>query len=167
MSLILFGFQGSGKTYWGERLADALELPFLDTDQLIEVAHGVPCRELAHRYGETQFRLIEKRIVQALPSSPAVIALGGGAILDRESQYHLQQIGTLLYLKLPFDLLKKRTFSMGTPSYLDPKDPENAFDALYKKRLPLYQNIPALCIDLENQDDTSILKTFLAMVHLR
>lgn len=133
--MILFGFQHCGKTTFGRKLADYLELPFLDTDELIAQKVG-DFRKL-FREDPDKFRLIEKEVVQALPKEH-VIALGGGTILDPENYQYLKKLGPLIYLRISKAALKER--------YQDLEE----FEAIYNKRLPLYQSIEAAIIDLED-----------------
>lgn len=81
--LVLWGFMASGKSTVGLRLAKSLRRPFVDLDAVIEGATGSTIAELFAREGEAAFRTLETRALRrALAAkSPAVIALGGGALL--------------------------------------------------------------------------------------
>ncbi len=165
MHLILFGFKGSGKTYWGKRLAREFEMPFMDTDQRISELYGKPlsCREIHQAVGEVGFRELEHQSITSLTdlAEPTVIALGGGAILVPENRYLLEKIGILIYLKASYATLKKRTLNDPLPSFLNPLAPEDSFNAYYEKRLPLYQIVSARMIDV---DQKPVIKQFKELI---
>ncbi|MCH9610365.1 MAG: Shikimate kinase [Chlamydiales bacterium] len=140
--MILFGFQHCGKSTFGRKLANHMQLPFLDTDELIAQRVGDISR--LFRENPQRFREIEKEVVQELPTNH-VIALGGGTILDDQSRCHLETLAPLIYLHISKERLKKRY-----------KDPE-IFEQLYAKRLPLYRAIEAATIDLEESSWQAIL----------
>ncbi|MGH9000821.1 MAG: shikimate kinase, partial [Acidimicrobiia bacterium] len=84
LHLVLVGMMGSGKSSVGRRLARRLGRSFVDTDQLVEARRGLPIAEIFAADGEAAFRALESSAVaEALGASPpAVVAFGGGAILD-------------------------------------------------------------------------------------
>ena len=82
-SIVLVGLMGAGKTSIGRRLAARLGLPFRDADAEIELAAGCTIPELFSRYGESDFRAGERRVIRRLLSGdPLVLAFGGGAFMD-------------------------------------------------------------------------------------
>lgn len=80
-TIALIGPMGAGKTSVGRRLAKHLERRFVDTDAVIAGEHG-PIPQLFSTLGEPGFRAIERDVVQRELRSGAVVALGGGAVLD-------------------------------------------------------------------------------------
>lgn len=132
--MILFGFQNCGKTTFGRKLANYLQMPFLDTDELI--AKKVGDYKKLFREDPKRFRQMEQEVVFELPKDH-VIALGGGTILDEKNRNHLESLGPLIYLKVSKMTLQKR---YDNPVY---------FEALYEERLPLYEAIKARTINLE------------------
>ena len=108
MTLILSGLPMSGKTTIGKLLAEKLQLPFLDTDRLIEESYvamtgmNCSCRQIFFEKGEPFFRDLEKEQIKALQGDHArVIALGGGVLIDPDNVRTLQSIGRIFYLKDP------------------------------------------------------------------
>lgn len=81
--VVLVGTMGAGKTTVGRIVADALGLPFLDTDHVVEDRAGKPVAEIFVDDGEETFRRLEhEAVAAALTGHPGVLALGGGAVLD-------------------------------------------------------------------------------------
>jgi shikimate kinase len=88
MTVVLIGPPGSGKTKLGRRVARALRLPFVDTDKRIVAEHGSIATIFA-THGEPHFRELERATVATALSEDAVVSLGGGAILDPDTQADL------------------------------------------------------------------------------
>ena len=141
--MILFGFQHVGKSFYGAKLAQKLNLPFLDTDLLIEEKIGYSFRTLWQE-SEEKYREVEKEVIANLPPNH-VIATGGGAILDIENRKQLAKLGKLIYLKMKKETLKMR--------YKDPKK----FEELYAFRLPIYEAIPAQTVELDDKSIEEVL----------
>jgi shikimate kinase len=81
---------GSGKTKLGKRVAAILGKPFVDTDRMVVASHG----SIAHlfaEFGEEHFRALERIAVEDALAQDAVVALGGGAILNDATQADLLQ----------------------------------------------------------------------------
>ena len=53
--VILIGFMGCGKSSVGKELAGELDVPFLDTDEMIEKQTGRKISEIFRESGETYF----------------------------------------------------------------------------------------------------------------
>jgi shikimate kinase len=79
---------GSGKTKLGKRVAAILGRPFIDTDRMIVAEHGT-IAELFVEFGEAHFRALERIAVEDALAQDAVVALGGGAILNVQTQADL------------------------------------------------------------------------------
>jgi shikimate kinase len=79
---------GSGKTKLGKRVAAILGKPFVDTDRMIVAGHGSIAGIFAD-FGEDHFRALERVAVEDALSEDAVVALGGGAILNADTQADL------------------------------------------------------------------------------
>jgi len=87
--VVLIGAPGAGKTRIGKRIARMLDVPFVDTDKRIVAAHG-PISELFSEHGEPHFRAIEREEVARALAERAVVALGGGAVLDPATRSALE-----------------------------------------------------------------------------
>lgn len=100
VNLAITGFMGAGKTTAGKRLARLLHIPFVDTDSVVEEAHG-KISEIFAGEGEAQFRRYESEAIKALTQSgPCIIAVGGGAIVDAANRAALRRNGCIVNLAL-------------------------------------------------------------------
>ena len=92
---------GAGKSRIGRELAVRTGRPFYDSDKQIEEKAGRTIKEIFEQRGETWFRRLEKETLAELAAlnTPAIIALGGGAILSEENRRLLAENGLLVYIK--------------------------------------------------------------------
>ncbi|HEX9397895.1 MAG TPA: helix-turn-helix transcriptional regulator [Burkholderiales bacterium] len=82
--IALIGLRGAGKSTLGKKLAEALDLPFIELDGEVEKEAGAPLGEVFALYGQEAFRRFERRALErVLAEHPrAVIAVGGGLVTD-------------------------------------------------------------------------------------
>lgn len=107
--VVLVGMPASGKSTVGRWLAERLDRPFVDTDELVERATGVPVPAYLERHGETAFRTVEATAVtEACRQEGAVIGVGGGAILDPLNRWALWHHGMVAWLDLPAGTIVER-----------------------------------------------------------
>jgi len=107
-SLLLTGLMGTGKTSAGRQLARRLDRTFIDTDERVELALGLPVAEIFSDRGEDVFRAAESAVLVALPPRGSVIALGGGAIVSSVNREVLREKGTLVWLDATPETLADR-----------------------------------------------------------
>src|SRR3954454_1690052 len=105
--LVLVGLMGVGKSTVGRRLAKRLGLSFVDSDAAIEDASGFPAAEVFERYGESDFRDGERRLVARLVAEGdvRVIATGGGAYVDDRTRKLLNERAITVWLDAPVEIL--------------------------------------------------------------
>ncbi len=101
-NIILVGFMGSGKSSVGRFLSQRLNLPFLDTDQVIEQDSNLTIPELFNIYGEKYFRLLENQLFEDIIEqklSNYVIATGGGFPCYLKRREKFKSLGDVFYLR--------------------------------------------------------------------
>lgn len=100
---------GSGKSYWGRRLAERLGCRFIDLDDRIEALEGRPVSELFAAHGEAWFRQREADCLRQTQQWPeAVIAAGGGTPCFHENMRWMNDHGRTIFLDAPVELLARR-----------------------------------------------------------
>jgi shikimate kinase len=106
MRIYLIGFMGTGKTTLGENVARSLNVPFFDTDQMIEEQIGMAVTEIFSSRGEDSFREIEARVIRSTDIyDKAIIATGGGLPVYYHNMDWLLDHGITMYLQWPEDIL--------------------------------------------------------------
>jgi shikimate kinase len=107
--IILIGYRCTGKTAVGKRLAERLNLPFIDTDGLVEKAVGKTIREIIEDEGWEFFRQQEQVVIRNLTAcGKSVIATGGGAVMDQDNAALLKKEGILIWLKADASIILER-----------------------------------------------------------
>lgn len=109
MKLILIGYMGSGKSTLGKKLANKCQLPFLDSDQLIEAQTGHSVSDIFAQFGEAHFRQLEKEVIERLHDHEAfVLSCGGGLPCFNNQMEVLNKLGITIYLERPPKELARR-----------------------------------------------------------
>ena len=82
--IVLVGLMGAGKTLVGKRLARRLNVPFVDSDEVIEHEEGRPVSEIFSVEGEPYFRAKERHVIATIVNAgtPLVLSTGGGAFIE-------------------------------------------------------------------------------------
>ena len=135
-NIVLIGMPGCGKTAVGRILAQLLDMPLVDTDQLVEQAAGATIPELFRREGEAAFRDMETAAArQAAALEGAVIATGGGMVLRAENMAALGETGVIFFRDRELEAIIGEDHS-GRP--LVGSQPDR-LKKLYTERIELYR----------------------------
>lgn len=88
--LALLGVRGAGKSTVGEALAKKLAVPFVELDQKIEEAAGLPLSEVFATHGEAYYRRVEREVLNQLLGDRQMMVLAtGGSIVNDPTNYAL------------------------------------------------------------------------------
>ncbi len=119
LTIALVGMRGSGKTTVGRELATLLGGECIDTDDVIVRKTVKTIATIFSEVGENGFRQLEREVIDRLSqSAPAVLAVGGGAVLDPVNIERLRRVATLVWLKASPEVLWQRISN-------DPRSMEN------------------------------------------
>lgn len=148
LSIIFVGLPGSGKTTIGRQLARRLDVPFVDSDHVIEHQLGCSIREFFAREGEDIFRDVEQQVLDDLTRThQGVIATGGGAVLREANRRHLHARGQVVYLRsTPEDVFRRVRHDKARP-LLQVDDPLARLRSLLEARDPLYRETAHFVIE--------------------
>jgi shikimate kinase len=133
--VVLIGPPAAGKSRIGKRLARILDLPVIDTDRVIAAEHG-PIPEIFAEHGEPHFRALERAAVADALRQRAVVSLGGGAVLDPDTQAQLDGLPVVLLMATPEAVaarLEKGTRPLSASV--------EAWSALVAQRMPTYERL--------------------------
>jgi shikimate kinase len=137
-SIVLVGMPGCGKSAIGRRLAQRLELPFVDADDEIEQAAGKAITDIFKEHGEPYFREGERKVIaRILNSGSQVLATGGGAFMSAETRDNIRSSAVSVWLKAELPLLLRRVLKRNNRPLLE-RDPEGVMRSLVETRYPIY-----------------------------
>lgn len=108
MLIFLTGMMGSGKSTIGKLLAEELQLPFFDTDNIIASIEGMEVKDIFSFKGEPYFRQSEYDLISSWKISGAVVATGGGLPCHHHLMEILNKMGKTVYLKASIDEITQR-----------------------------------------------------------
>jgi shikimate kinase len=138
-TVALVGLMGAGKSAIGKRLAVRLGLPFVDADDEIERAAGCSIAEFFERYGETEFRAGERRVIaRLLDQPPLVLSTGGGAYIHPETRALMRAKALTVWLRAELEVLYDRVRRRGHRPLLRQGDPREVLTRLMEQRYPIY-----------------------------
>ncbi|MBR1591482.1 MAG: shikimate kinase [Ruminococcus sp.] len=108
MTVFLCGFMGCGKSTVGRLAAKKLGCGFFDTDELIVERENMTIPEIFAQKGEPYFRAAEADVIKSVCGKTAVIACGGGAMLNPESAHLAADAGAVVFIDVDFDTCYER-----------------------------------------------------------
>lgn len=149
MTIALIGPMGAGKSSIGGRLAKSLGLVFTDTDVEIARRHG-PIPELFAVGGEAGFRGLERTVVAEALAGGGVVALGGGAVLDADTQRDLERC-TVVLLTVSEDAVAARLANGRRPLLTDGID---SWRRIRDERATLYASLADVTVDTSRRPIT-------------
>lgn len=167
----IYGPPGSGKTTVSRLLAERLELPFIDLDEEIMAQAGKPIRDIFAEDGEKAFRRLEKAALTKAAALPAaVIALGGGALLDPSLRRLVEARGTVAVLECAGPVLESRMEREYDLRPLIGRNPDwrNALQSLLAARQAHYRSFPIqVNAELDREKVVEELQTRLGTWRIR
>jgi shikimate kinase len=168
-TVVFIGLMGVGKTCIGRRLAQRLELPFVDADREIEEAAGCTIPEIFERHGETYFREGERRVIlRLLDNPPHVLSTGGGAIMDPQTRARIRERAVSVWLRADLDLMMKRVSRRNDRPLLQVADPRARLQELMTARYPLYAEADITVDSVDGPPEVTLERVITALAaHLR
>jgi len=165
--IALIGLPGSGKSTVGRQLARRLQLPFFDSDHVIEQQLGCSIREYFEREGEERFRDVEESVIDQLTQNQkCVLSTGGGVVLRATNRRHLRDRSQVIYLNSFPDELFRRLRHDGNRPLLQVADPLARLRDLHAQRDPLYREIAHFVIDTGRPSVSTLLNMIVMQLEL-
>jgi len=136
--LALLGFMGSGKTLVGALVAERSGSSFFDVDHLVEHEAGMSVADVFATAGEPAFRALEKQVLPKALIPGAVVALGGGAVMDDDNWALITDRATTVYLEVPFEMVWQRIRQVPGRPLIAGRTVEDV-EALFERRRTRYE----------------------------
>ena len=116
----------------------------MDADLLIQQQEGKLLKDIIKEVGTEGFIEVENRVNAGIRCSKTIIATGGSVVYGKEAMAHLKEIGTVVYLEVPYSTIEKRLSDIrGRGVVL--KNGQTLYD-IYMERTPLYEKYADLCV---------------------
>ena len=154
-NIVLIGFMGSGKSTVGRELHHRLGYPLVDMDHVIEQRAGKSIAEIFSVEGEDSFRAMETALLEELfdPAAPRrIISTGGGIVGCERNRNLLHQLGYVVWLHAPAEVIFERTSKNRDRPLLHTEDPAGRIAELMEVRAPLYEEASHLKVDTAGLD---------------
>ncbi len=161
--LVLVGAPGAGKSSIGRRVANRLNVSFVDTDQLIENSAGMSVSDIFVTLGEAEFRRIEQETVAAaLREQIGVVALGGGAVMNEGTGALLGQ-QCVVWLRVNVSDAVNRV-GMNTARPLLLGNVRGQLKSLMDERTPAYEAVSTYVVDTSGKSLKVVADEVAALV---
>ena len=160
-NLVLLGMMSVGKSTLGKIVAKKQGLKFVDTDFNIEKKFSMKISEIFKKKGEKFFRLEEnKEVLKSLKKSNSVIALGGGAFMDKTIRDSILKNAVSIWLDADLKDLNKRIKWSNKRPLLNEENNQKKINKLYDERKNIYK-LANHKINCDNQSKESIAKKII------
>ena len=152
MRIFIVGPMASGKSTLGKKLAQTLNIDFIDTDKEIEKKAGAEISWIFEVEGEMGFRERERKVLnKSINKEDVVISTGGGIVTVKKNRDLMTAKGKVVYLKTPLEIQLKRTEKDKKRPLLAKGNKKQILEALKKGRDPKYEEIADITIDQNGQ----------------
>ena len=145
---------GCGKTTIGRELERTMDLPFSDTDQVIESQMGMSISSIFEQFGESHFRGLETEVLRSYFLQPdgksLIISTGGGIVISPENREMMRQMGFVVWLSADTSTLLQRVSRNENRPLLHNANPEETLARLFEERKAFYSETAHLSIDTTN-----------------
>ncbi|OAP43465.1 shikimate kinase [Sinorhizobium glycinis] len=163
-NLIFIGLMGAGKSAIGRLTAQALGIPFVDSDHEIERVSRMTVSELFAAYGEEEFRALEARVLKRLlRSGPRVVSTGGGAYINERSRRQIKKGGLTVWLNADLDVLWERVNKRDTRPLLKTENPKQTLENLMRARYPIYAEADLVVLSRDVKKETMVEEVLAAI----
>jgi len=113
-------------------------------------------QEILDQKGTKEFLKIEERVLMSADFENTVIATGGSAVYSQPAMESLKCKGLTIYLKLPYNEIKKRLEDITTRGVVMGSN-QSLLD-IYNERIPLYQQYADMEIDCEGKSVEAVIE---------
>ncbi|CDZ27058.1 shikimate kinase [Neorhizobium galegae] len=166
-NLIFVGLMGAGKSAIGRMVAQALSIPFIDTDAEIEKVSRMTISELFAAYGEVEFRALETRVIERLlRGGPRVVSTGGGAFINENTRHQIKIGGISIWLKADIDVLWERVNKRDHRPLLKTENPRQTLENLMIQRYPIYAEADVTVLSENVRKDVMVNEVLSAVANL-
>jgi shikimate kinase len=150
-NITFIGMPGAGKSTVGVVVAKLLCKTFIDADLIIQNKSGKRLHTIIEEIGNDAFLQLENDTLAELFVQNSVISTGGSAIFGTEAMEHLKKISTVVYIKVPYEILEARLGNLKQRGVIF-EDGQTLRD-VYDIRTPLYEKYADVTIEGDEASD--------------
>lgn len=153
-NIIFIGMPASGKSTIGVVVAKRLGYEFVDTDLLIQKQEGRLLKDIIKEVGSSGFLKIEDQVNADLMTDHTVISPGGSVVYCEKAMQHYKEIGTIVYLEVPYETIADRIGDVTKRGVVLEKG--QTLRDLYEERKILFEKYADIII---SEEDLTLTKT--------
>ena len=167
-NIFLIGMMGSWKSTVGRKLAEALNMEFIDTDDAIEEMTKMKVKDIFREFGENRFREMETAFfIEKAKQSGQIFSTGGGIVLEKDNRNILQNNGVCFFLDASPQILAQRIHNTDKrPLLADSENLENSLKTIWQERSDLYQNCAHHVINTNELNPPQVLDKILLILEV-
>tara|TARA_B110000438_G_scaffold228524_1_gene223117 strand:- start:1837 stop:2346 length:510 start_codon:yes stop_codon:yes gene_type:complete len=139
-NLVLLGMMAVGKSTIARIASKKLKIKFIDIDSIIQKKNSLTIAEIFEKKGEKFFRKEEeKEVLKSLKKDNSIIALGGGAFINKTIRKNISKSAVSLWMDLDIDIINNRVKNNNKRPLLKKENNKDKLIQLYNKRKKIYE----------------------------
>ena len=165
-NIYLIGMMGSWKSTIGIKLANNLNMNFIDTDDCIEETTNMKIKDIFSEFGENYFRDIENKIfLKYSKKKNYVVSTGGGIVLNRNNRIILKQDGITVLLEASMDVLARRIKKTNKrPLLINSENKLFILEKIWNERKKYYYESTKFIINTDKLDPVITLNNIIKLI---
>jgi shikimate kinase len=164
-NIYLIGFMGSGKSTVGKILAEKLNMNFVDIDKLIEEKEGMRIKDIFEQKGESYFRELERKQIEAIVNQEGlVVSTGGGLGANLGNMNLMKKNGDVVWLDVSLNTVLDRLKNDQDRPLL--KQPTEKIRQLFEERKNVYR-LANIRINADKKTPSQIVEEILIKIKRR
>ena len=168
MNLFIIGMMGSWKSTVGRKLADNMDMEFVDTDDAIEEITEMKISDIFSEFGEDRFREMEAAFfIEKAKQTGQVFSTGGGIVLGSENRKVLKKYGTTFFLNASIEILVDRIHNtMKRPLLTNIENVQLRLEQIWKERKSFYKDSAHYTIETDDLNPTQVLNEIINLLEV-
>ena len=159
---------GSWKSTVGRKLAEALKLEFIDTDDAIEEMTEMKVADIFREFGEEKFREMETAFfIEKAKQHGQIFSTGGGIVLEKKNRNVLQNNGICFLLDATPKTLSERIHNTTKrPLLVDSDNLEERLQTIWQDRSAFYTDCAHHVIKTDELEPPQVLGKILKILEV-
>ena len=149
-NFVLIGMPACGKSTLGVVAAKMLCMDFLDVDLLLQKRLGRSLQSYIEEFGTRAFLEAEADAIASIDTENTIISTGGSAVLTERGAKRLSELGRMVYIKAPFDVIEARIGDIEKRGVAH--EAGQTLSDIYASRAPVYERYADATIEVGKTD---------------